>query len=259
MSVQSVAARLIPGPIKRTKLYRFARWTAASRPYVAWRDLLRPRNLGLCWRVFGYTQQNMAGLLNVRDLAACVDAAEREGAFVECGVWRGGCAGLMGLLAGARGREMWLFDSFEGMPERSPRDTGEHAEELARGMLSVGTNVASVDDVRELLFRRLGLDTSAVRIRKGWFQDTIPSARDEIGPIALLRIDADWYESTRACLEGLYDNVVEGGFVVIDDYWWFPGCRAAVDEFLENAAGPVQLHSVDDTRVYFQKRDTASR
>jgi hypothetical protein len=122
------------------------------------------------------------------------------------------------------------------MPEAGPED-GPAASALATGrfggrLVPVGTNVGDLADVQELLFDRCGFDRREVLLRPGWFQDTLPSAGAAIGPIALLHIDADWYGSTMVCLEQLYPLVVPEGFVIIDDYGYFPGCKRAVDEFL---------------------------
>ena len=245
--------------MRRSKLYRYFRWKILdSWPYLQWQEFFNLRNLALCWRLFSYSQQNLSGLVNVQRLARILNEGGIQGAFVECGVWRGGCAAVMGVLAQAAGRRLWLFDSFEGMPEASARDVGEEAERLSLGrtggaLLPVGSNVASIEGVKDFLHRKMGIAEDTVAIRKGWFQHTIDEARSEIGPIALLRIDADWYESTRVCLEGLYENVVEGGFIIIDDYGWFPGCRAAVDEFLASRGLRLALVRVDYTRIYFQK------
>ena len=80
-------------------------------------------------------------------------------------------------------------------------------------------------------FERVGVPLDRTRVVKGWFADTIPGLVAEIGPIAILRLDADWYEATKFLLEHLYDSVISGGAVVIDDYGAFAGCRDAVDEF----------------------------
>jgi hypothetical protein len=145
---------------------------------------------------------------------------------------------------------VWLFDSFEGMPEASPRD-GPDVKELSNNryggsLVPVGTNVASVEDVEALLFGRLGLDRRDVHSRRGWFQETVPAAKAEIGPIAVLRLDGDYYDSTRSCLDHLYDSVTPGGFVIVDDYGYFPSCGRAVDEFLEEHGITVELLPVDD-------------
>ena len=104
-----------------------------------------------------------------------------------------------------------------------------------------------------MFFHVLGIDRRQVVIHKGWFQETIPVAAPSIGPLAVLRIDGDWYESTRVCLAGLYDNVVDGGFVIIDDYGTFVGCAKAVDEFLHDRGLTVELVAIDGEGVYFRK------
>lgn len=257
------------GPVKRLikgvlppHVYVFLRRVLLdSWPYVPLKDYASLDKLVLFWRVAPNALQNYASLSNVYDLARQLERDRIGGAFVECGVWRGGCAAVMATVAqragGARG--IWLFDSFEGMPEATAMDTGEQARELARGrmggrLVPTGTVLASVDDVRSLFFEKLHLAEDAVFIVKGWFQDTLSQQKSRIGPIALLRIDADWYESTKVCLDTLYEQVVEGGYVIVDDYGWFPGCRRAVDEFIDSRKLDVELRQVDYTRVYFRKQ-----
>ena len=83
---------------------------------------------------------------------------------------------------------------------------------------------------------------------KGWFQDTLPKYKDKIGAIAVLRVDADWYESTKCCLENLYDNVVTGGYIFVDDYGFVTGCKKATDNFLTNKKLNAQLVTVSSER-----------
>jgi hypothetical protein len=194
------------------------------------------------------------------DLACRVQEERLAGAIVECGVWRGGCAAVMAVAAdrAAANRKIWLFDSFEGMPAASAEDIGEFAKLLSGGTMSgaltpVGTNVASVEDVKALLFDTLRLNPQSISIVKGWFQDTLPVSRDKIGAIALLRIDGDWYESTKVCLESLFDNVVDNGYIIIDDYGFFPGCKKAVEEFLAHRNLQVSVKFADYSRIYFRK------
>jgi O-methyltransferase len=171
-------------------------------------------------------------------LAGQVDdllAAGVEGDLVECGVWRGGASFVMAdrlRRAGADGRAVWMFDSYEGMPPPQPID-GERAFEWANdadGDFYFDNCTANLTDVQAAA-EKLGL-TPRVRMVKGWFDDTLPSHRDRIGPIALLRIDADWYDSVLCCLENLYDLVSPGGLVVLDDYYTWDGCTQAVHDFL---------------------------
>lgn len=206
-----------------------------------------------------YTMVSYSRLLNVCELSKKVEKDKLDGCFVECGVWRGGCAAVMASIAhrARSNRRIWLFDSFEGLPEPSEKD-GNLAKAYADGknfgrLRSIGKAVASLSSVEELLFSKLGLSKENVSIVKGWFQETLPYYKEEIGPIAILRIDADWYESTKLCLEYLYDNVVRGGYVILDDYGCWEGCRRATDEFLEERNSRVELQKIDSTGYYFQK------
>jgi hypothetical protein len=231
-----------------------------SWKYVQLKDYISLNKLVLFWKICAHAQQNYASLSNAYDLTTIVEKNGLEGAVVECGVWRGGCAAVMATVVqkAKNNRKVWLFDSFEGMPEASKEDLGEEALQLSGGMRSgalspVGTNIASVDDVKDLLFKKLYLKKDNIAIVKGWFQNTLPIYRPLIGGIAVLRLDGDWYESTKVCLEYLYDAVTNGGYIIIDDYGFFPGCRKAVDEFFESRGLKVRLITIDYSRVYFQK------
>ncbi len=145
-----------------------------------------------------------------------------QGALVECGVARGGCLAMMALMAKGRS-DVWGFDSFAPMPEQTPEDDGVGEEWVGWQ----AADVAQVDTTLSLF----ELDRSTIHVVPGWFEDTLEAQRDQIGPIAVLRLDNDWYRSTRYCLETLYDQVIPGGAVILDDYYEFPGCRRATDEF----------------------------
>lgn len=107
------------------------------------------------------------------------------------------------------------------------------------------------DRVEQFLTGYLKLNRELFVFHVGWFQDTIPKC--DIDAIALLRIDGDWYDSTKTCLEGLYDRVVSSGIVIIDDFGRFSGCRKAVVEFFESRNCEPLLHSSDESCVYFIK------
>lgn len=223
------------------------------------RDFSRPEKLQLFLRVMPYTMVGYKRLSNVHQLAERAQKDGLQGAFVECGVWKGGAAGVMGYMAEkeSRSRPVWLFDSFEGLPEPSGKD-GELAKVYAAGkdsgqLSSIGQCVGPLEDVKKLFLSVLRLKGDNVHIEKGWFQDTLPRARERVGGIAILRLDGDWYESTKVTLENLYDNVVQGGYVIIDDYGHWEGCKRAVDEFLRDRGIKVDLKKIDYTGVYFQK------
>jgi hypothetical protein len=178
----------------------------------------------------------------------CMHVADRPGAFVECGVARGGCLALMSALGGPH-RRVWGFDSFEGLPPLTEEDEGS-------GVYWVGVVCAGPSGMRAVAdtFATLGIPSDNVRLVKGWFEETLPGWVDTIGEIALLRLDSDWYRSTRYCLEMFYESVEPGGVVIIDDYLTFTGCRRAVDEFRASRHIETTLHVTDpDGEVYWLK------
>jgi O-methyltransferase len=197
----------------------------------------------------------MIGRARLDNLEACLDkvcAAGVPGDLIECGVWRGGAAVFMrGYLEayGLRGRTVWVADSFAGCPPPSlPQDQGEDLSAAAFPALAVPE-----DAVREL-FARYGLLDGQVRFLAGWFRDTLAQA--PIERLALLRIDADLYESTRDALEALYPRLAPGGFAIVDDYGAVPACRQAVEDYRGRAGIAAPLEAIDWTGVFWQKDAT---
>jgi O-methyltransferase len=260
----AVAARVLPRPSYEAMV---------SLAFVAYRTLVRLgylRFFVVAWlkgdrnrmtmveRVFRVMPHSLVGWRGLEATYTVVQRALLDGcpgSVVECGVARGGCAGLMGLLCqnGPARRPLWLFDSYRGLPDPTADDfrqgmTGMHVRPLPRGSC-LGTYEA----VAEFLFATLGLPEGGVFMVQGWFEDALPANRQRIGPIAVLRIDADWYESVKCCLNTLYDSVSPGGFVIIDDYGSCFGAQKAVDEVL--ALRQVAVSLVPDGRggIYFQK------
>jgi hypothetical protein len=207
------------------------------------------------------TQLSYERLVSLFGQVAYLERYRIEGALVECGVWRGGASAMMALANLAKGserRHLHLFDSFQGMPEplieRDGADVLSWAGTVGDGALrSTGVNVADAAAVHQLIATRVGYPSEFVHIHEGWFQQTLPTWRKEIGTIALLRLDGDWYESTMVAFQNLYDSVVPGGIVVVDDYGHFAGCRKATDEFLTTLNVPVYLGYIDYTGRYFVK------
>jgi O-methyltransferase len=190
----------------------------------------------------------LVGLERIDSLYALVQRIDDEripGDVVECGVYKGGTAAILARIAtrSRLGRLVWLFDSFKGMPEISEED-GADAREY------VGQLVSSPRQVEELL-RRAGADLSRGRIVPGFFQDTFPTI--QIPSIALLNIDADWYDSVKLCLDEFYDCIQPGGIVSIDDYGHWQGCRQAVEEFFQTRRLTYELQTVDYSARWFRK------
>jgi O-methyltransferase len=182
---------------------------------------------------------------NLYLLARRIEEENIPGDVIECGVCNGGTAALLARYStrSRLGRTMWLLDSFEGMPLTTAED-GEAAK------AHIGKEVGNIERVKRAL-ARVGADMSRVRIVPGWFQETFPSV--SASRIALLNIDADWYESVKLCLETFYDRVATGGFVSFDDYGHWPGCRKAVDEFFRARKLSYKLQQVDYTAHWFRK------
>lgn len=196
-------------------------------------------------RVASHSMTTFERLATLWQQVTYLDRAGIAGDFVECGVWKGGAVGMMALAHRAGGGEasrvIHLFDSFEGLPAPRAEVDGAAAARYA------GECVGTLGENRELLEGRIGYPAQLLRYHVGWFEATVPAAAPGIGGIALLRLDGDWYESTRVCLESLYPKVVPGGVVVVDDYGHWQGCRQAVDEYLAGLGEPVLMHHVDYT------------
>jgi hypothetical protein len=130
----------------------------------------------------------------------------------------------------------------------------DYASDKAEGNLkTIDKCVAPLKDVEEVFFNILKLDKKNIVISKGWFQDTLPKDREKIGKIAILRLDGDWYESTKCCLENLYDNVIIGGYIILDDYGHWEGAKKALDEFFIERKIRPELIKIDYTGIYFKK------
>ncbi|MDB5104281.1 MAG: Macrocin-O-methyltransferase protein [Fibrobacteres bacterium] len=192
---------------------------------------------------------------NAFTLARIADIRKLPGAIVECGVWKGGCSASMMLAVQETGsrRELWAFDSFQGLPRPTEKD-GTRAIQKSEEWGGGGCE-ATEEDFRETLFKIAGLKDENIHIRKGWFQDTVPPAKHEVGPISILRLDGDWYDSVLVCLEHLYDQVVPGGYILIDDYGCWEGARKATDEFRAKRGISSPLITTDYDERYWIKLD----
>lgn len=193
---------------------------------------------------------SMIGRARMDQLHKSIEAVLADkipGAIVECGVWRGGAmAFAKGVLAAHEDdRDVWLCDSFQGLPAPDlPQDTVD-LQSSKYPMLAV-----SADRVRAL-FERLGLWDDHINLLPGWFADTLPSA--PIGPIAVLRLDGDYYASTMTALEALYDKVPPGGFVIVDDYGALEPCRQATDAFRRDRGIQDPLNDIDGIGAFWRK------
>ncbi|MGE3808459.1 MAG: TylF/MycF/NovP-related O-methyltransferase, partial [Gemmataceae bacterium] len=204
------------------------------------------RHEGRDWPLFGYT---MVGHHRLDNIQYCIEQILRDdipGDLIETGAWRGGATIFMRAVLAqhqVRDRIVWVADSFEGLPKpKSPTD----------GWDLSGTSCLKIplEQVQDN-FRRFGLLDDQVRFLKGWFCDTLPGA--PIQQLALLRLDGDLYHSTQDALEALYHRVAPGGFVIVDDYFAWPSCRRAVQDFLAKHQLQVDICRIDWTGVFWRK------
>jgi len=176
------------------------------------------------------------------------------GSIVECGVWRGGSMQAVARTLRARcvtDRDLHLFDTFKGMPaptdrDRSPR--GKRASKVLASRPRTGKvwAVAGLEDAQAGM-AETGYPAERVHFHVGLVEETIPGQAPD--RIAILRLDTDWYESTRHELDHLYDRVPAGGVLIFDDYDYWQGARGAIDEFLARTGARLLLVPMGSGRI----------
>jgi len=199
---------------------------------------VRPYTLTSCERMVSLT----------RAVAYLVDH-NIPGDLVECGVWKGGSVMLMArtLLRHNDGRrDIHLFDTFEGMTEPTSHDVSYDGEVASATYARVNERLIAVglEDVKRNVLG-VGYDPARIHFVKGRVEETIP--RYAPPRIALLRLDTDWYESTKHELVHLFPRVSPGGVVIIDDYGHWSGAQRAVDEYIRDHRIPILLTRIDYT------------
>ena len=182
------------------------------------------------------------------------------GAIVECGVWKGGC--MMWMIRcqsySDKEREFYLYDTFDGMTFPGSSKDAEEAQRIYKNIESSSykrdydkwhdTNkwaYAPIDLVKKNI-EMIDYDASKIHYVKGDVLETLET--NEKPPcISILRLDTDWYESTKKELEVLYPLVSPGGYIIVDDYYAWKGSRVATDEFLANHMDEVYVIPANET------------
>ena len=224
--LKNLARRTLPRPL--VELAEGIRYAGLHKPFSVVRSYSLLSNLNLFF---------------LQELARRVDREGIEGDFVECGVYRGGSAGVLGhVLRSKLPRRLWLFDAFAGMPVATGED-----DDYSH---SIKGKFRSEADTRRIL-ERIGMPRNSYEVVRGWFNDTL--ARCECSRIALLHVDCDFYDPVKLVLETLYPAVEPGGYVILNDYGSFQGCCKATDDFLPSAGSP-QLIQIDQDAYYFRKK-----
>jgi O-methyltransferase len=232
---------------------------AVADPIGGALDALDAADRAIVERALPYTMTGVDRLQGLVDAVRYVQARDLPGAFVECGVWRGGSVvAMIGVLQelGVDSRDIYLFDTFEGMTEPTEHDVSsrdgsalddwreaQRRDERPWGEV-FGADAFDEDTVRETLLAN-GYPAERLHLVRGPVEETIPAAAPDA--IALLRLDTDWYESTRHELIHLYPRLAQSGVLIIDDYGHWDGARRAVDEYFAADAPPLLLNRMDYT------------
>ena len=184
----------------------------------------------------------------INNLKIAEKAKKIEGDIVECGVWRGGMIAGIAELLGAKSK-YFLYDSFEGLPEAKAID-GQSAlnwQNDVKGDYYFDNCKAEINYANEAM-SKTGVDFELI---KGWFENTVPTNKHD--SISLLRLDADWYDSTKICLEHLFPKVVKDGIIIIDDYYVWEGCTKAVHDYLSEIKSSSRIYQLDNRTAYIIK------
>jgi O-methyltransferase len=194
------------------------------------------RDVGTEWPALAHTMVGQKRLQNIRMLCENVDSEGIPGAFVECGVWRGG-ASIYARACLNPERQVICCDSFQGLPHDPSEPEYATFDFLRVSRQQVEQN-----------FRDYGLHHN-VRFVEGWFSDTLKHIHE---PIAILRADGDMFSSTMTILGDLYDKVSPGGYVIIDDYILKP-CAHATEFFRVSRGITAPLIAIDGCGAYWRK------
>lgn len=205
-------------------------------------------------KVAPFTMTSKERIFSAIEAAKFIAKNKVDGDIVECGVWKGGSTmAILDALMQAKdtNRNVFLYDTFEGMSEPTEADKTSFdikAEELLNTNTDKEKNLvwaySPLEEVKKNI-NATNYDVNRIHFVKGKVEDTIPQTLP--GPIALLRLDTDWYESTKHELEYLYPLLVRGGILIIDDYGHWQGARKAVDEYIAENKIPLLLNRIDET------------
>ena len=199
------------------------------------------------------TMTSIERMVALHDAVRHVVAHEIPGDFVECGVWRGGSSMLAALTFAHLddlSRDLYLFDTFDGMPEPSSLDLDPNGQPALGLWEKTRTDAhnkwcyASLEEVTSNM-ANTSYPQEQIHLVKGKVEQTLPDHAPQ--RISILRLDTDWYESTLHELRTLFPRLADGGVLILDDYDHWKGAKQAVDEWLRESEEPILLHRIDHT------------
>ena len=231
------------------------RWDGRLRKYadryLNRSDLVKDKDFQSIYSKVGtrkskYTLTSMERCYSLYKAIQYITKGDILGDIVECGVWRGGSAMLAALTLiqnNQTHRKIYLYDTYEGMPEPTNKDVDINGTpyfllwKKEKELLTV-----SLDEVKNNMLST-GYPKENIIFVKGMVEKTIP--RTLPNQIALLRLDTDLYESTYHELIHLYPRVSSQGVVIIDDYGHFQGAQGATEEYFKKFSQEVLFHRID--------------
>lgn len=225
-----------------------------TAPYIGYPPDFSIENIKICEAVKHYTMTSPERINSLIDAVRYVMTRKVGGAFVECGVWKGGSSMAIALTLrdmGDENRDIYLYDTFSGMCAPTDVDIsiwGEVAhQKFSKNKISDDASdycMSPLEEVKANLFST-GYDEEKIHFIKGKVEETIPKSIPK--EIALLRLDTDWYESTKHELIQLFPLINTNGVLIIDDYGHWEGARKAVDEYISDNNIQILLNRIDYT------------
>ncbi|PWI31714.1 macrocin O-methyltransferase [Flavobacteriaceae bacterium LYZ1037] len=206
--------------------------------------------LGIIKHVKGYTMTSPERIVSLVRAINYVEKNNIEGSIVECGVWKGGSMMATILAMKEKNKDIYLYDTFEGMSEPTKEDKSYKNESAQEAFLSKDEYwkriecYSTIDEVKSNIFS-LEYPINKIHFVQGKVEETIPATIPE--KIAVLRLDTDWYESTMHEMVYLFPKLVIGGVIIIDDYGHWQGCKLAVDEYISKNNIKLLLNRIDYT------------
>jgi O-methyltransferase len=211
-------------------------------------------NISLVERVKRYSKASEARLQTMEKSLRTLDHESVTGDVVECGVWRGGHIILARLVSPQR--VCWAYDTFEGMPAPGPYDMKRSGHKPPpTKALSKKWTMASMEEVMDNFTEEGVWDEGKIKMVPGMVEKTLLDPINIPDAISLLRLDTDWYESTKIELEVLWPRLVSGGFLIVDDYGHWMGSRKAVDDYFHFTCPDyiTSLQMIDYTAMVIRK------
>lgn len=201
-----------------------------------------------------YTMTSRERIMALVDAVVYLEGNQIKGSFVECGVWKGGSVMAMAHALnrlGCNDRNLFLYDTFDGMPEPQDVDityfgnTASNTYQKKRNADGGSTWCASTIQEVKRNMAKTEYPSKMISYVAGKVEETIPATLPE--SIALLRLDTDWYESTKHELVHLFPRLIDGGLLILDDYGHWRGARRAVDEYFSENNFRIFLSRIDNT------------